>query len=50
VITHRVSTIADVDRILVLDQGRIVEQGTPKELMRAGTAFQELLERDQIPG
>ncbi|MBT6542360.1 MAG: ABC transporter ATP-binding protein, partial [Planctomycetes bacterium] len=42
VITHRVSTIADVDRILVLDQGRIVEQGTPKELMRAGTAFQEL--------
>jgi len=50
VITHRVSTIANVDRILVLDQGRIVEQGTPKELMRAGTAFQELLERDQIPG
>ena len=50
VITHRVSTIADVDRILVLDQGRIVEQGTPKELMRAGTAFQELLERDQVPG
>ncbi|PCJ14303.1 MAG: hypothetical protein COB10_04440 [Planctomycetota bacterium] len=50
VITHRVSSIANVDRILVLDEGRIVEQGTPKELMKPGTAFQELLERDQIPG
>ena len=50
VITHRVSTIADVDRILVLDQGRIVEQGTPEQLMKPGTAFQDLLKRDQIPG
>ena len=50
VITHRVSSIADVDRILVLDEGRIVEQGTPEQLMKPGTAFQELIERDQIPG
>jgi len=50
VITHRVSSIADVDQILVLDEGTIVEQGTPAELMKPGTAFQDLLERDQIPG
>ena len=50
VITHRVSSIVDVDRILVLDEGRIVEEGTPEQLMKPGTAFQELIERDQIPG
>ena len=50
VITHRVSSIADVDQILVLDEGRIVEQGTPEQLMKPGTAFEDLLKRDQIPG
>jgi ABC-type multidrug transport system fused ATPase/permease subunit len=34
----------------VLDEGRIVEEGTPEQLMKPGTAFQELIERDQIPG
>ncbi|MGE4618451.1 MAG: ABC transporter ATP-binding protein, partial [Planctomycetota bacterium] len=50
VITHRVSSVVDTDRILVLDEGRIVEQGTPEQLMKPGTALQDLLKRDQIPG
>jgi ATP-binding cassette subfamily B multidrug efflux pump len=42
-IAHRLSTIARMDRLVVLDRGRIVEQGTHAELLRAGGHYAELL-------
>lgn len=42
VIAHRLSTIQKMDRIIVLDQGKIVEQGTHKELIRADGEYAQL--------
>jgi len=41
-IAHRLSTIARMDRLIVLDAGRIVEQGTHDELLRLGGHYEKL--------
>ncbi|MBR1771861.1 MAG: NHLP bacteriocin export ABC transporter permease/ATPase subunit [Lachnospiraceae bacterium] len=48
VIAHRLSTIKHCDRILVLDGGRIVEDGTYDELIAQGGFFAELVERQRL--
>ncbi|MCW9034143.1 MAG: ABC transporter ATP-binding protein/permease [Rhodospirillales bacterium] len=48
VIAHRLSTIAKADNIIVLDQGRVVEQGTFDELMAHESAFANLVKLQQI--
>jgi ATP-binding cassette subfamily B protein len=42
VIAHRLATIRDADRILVLDKGRLIDQGTHDELVRKGGRYAEL--------
>ena len=48
VVAHRLSTIKNCDRILVLDEGRIAEDGTYGELIAKGGIFAELVKRQQI--
>lgn len=47
-IAHRVSTIRNCDRIIVLDKGRIVEEGTYDQLKLMGGLFTEMLNRQEI--
>lgn len=49
VIAHRLSTVRNADLIVVMDRGRIVEQGSHEELLRDGGRYAELL-RAQIDG
>ena len=42
VIAHRLATIMDADQIVVMDQGRIVDQGTHAELLTSGGIYAEL--------
>ena len=44
-IAHRLSTIAAMDRLVVMDEGRIVEEGSHAELLRARGLYARLWER-----
>ena len=44
IISHRITTLAKADKILVLDHGRIIEEGTHETLKTAGGAYQRIYE------
>ena len=47
-ISHRISTVRDADRILVLEGGRLVEQGTHDELIRIGGLYADMVRKQKI--
>jgi ATP-binding cassette, subfamily C, bacterial CydD len=49
VVAHRLSTVADADRIVVLEDGRVVESGRHAELLVAGGPYARLIAAQQIP-
>ncbi|MDP1570838.1 MAG: ABC transporter ATP-binding protein [Vicinamibacterales bacterium] len=48
IVAHRVSTVRDADQILVLDEGRLVEQGTHDTLVARGGRYAELARQQQL--
>lgn len=48
IIAHRISTIKNADKILVMDQGEIVEQGTHDQLMQQKKVYFELYEKQLL--
>lgn len=46
IIAHRIATVKDADRILVMAEGRIVEQGTHTELVEQGGVYAQMVERE----
>jgi len=48
IIAHRLSTIVKADKIVMLGDGRVLEEGTHEELMRNGGAYSELYQSQQV--
>jgi ABC-type multidrug transport system fused ATPase/permease subunit len=46
VIAHRLSTVKNADRILIVEKGRIIEEGSHKELLKESKTYKKLYETE----
>ncbi len=44
IISHRITTLSKADKVVVLDEGRVIEEGHPEELKSAGGIYQQIYE------
>jgi ATP-binding cassette, subfamily B, bacterial MsbA len=49
VVAHRLSTVEKADHVVVLDQGRVVEEGDPRSLLREGGRFSHMFASQILP-
>ena len=47
-VAHRLSTVRDFDRIVLMEKGMIVEEGTYQELMEKGEGFARLVRKQML--
>jgi ABC-type multidrug transport system fused ATPase/permease subunit len=47
IVAHRLSSVQDCDKIIVMHQGQVVEQGSHDELLRLGGRYVELLQMQE---
>jgi ATP-binding cassette subfamily B protein len=48
IIAHRISTIQDADKIIVIDEGRLAEMGTHEELVAQGGIYADMYNRQLL--
>ena len=48
-IAHRLSTVRNFDRILVLEKGRLVQDGSPDALLRRDGIYRRLIDAEMQP-
>ncbi len=48
IIAHRLSTVATVDRVVVIDHGRIVDSGTHDGLMQTSAFYRQLIQSQLV--
>lgn len=47
IIAHRMRTVAGADKVVILENGRVAQQGTPETLMKQGGLYRHMVERQQ---
>ena len=47
-ISHRISALQDADKIIVIDQGKIIEEGTHDDLLESRGLYWDLYEKQKL--